>query len=283
MGYYSPLRYPGGKLKLYNYINEIIQLNKLDGCCYIEPYVGGAGLALGLLIEKKVSKIIINDYDRSIYAFWYSILNNKKKFIEKIRNVDISIEEWYKQKKVQEDKEEANILDLGFSTFFLNRTNRSGIIKAGPIGGKKQESDYKIGCRFNKEDLIERIEKIYNHKKNIKIYNLDAIEFIKKIVNKQKNENLIFLDPPYFKKGPGLYTNFYKYDDHKLISEIIKKELIGKWVVTYDNSDEIKEMYKEKNMKEYSLNYSAHKQYKGSEIFIYDDIKIPKDKIENYL
>ena len=281
--YYSPLRYPGGKLKLFNYVSEILKINNLENCTYIEPYAGGAGLALGLLLEKKVDKIILNDFDKSIYSFWFSILNYKNEFIEKIIKCDITLQEWNEQRVIQIEKEKANVFDLGFSTFFLNRTNRSGIIKGGPIGGKTQVSNYKIDCRFNKEDLINRIEKIYKLKNKIFVYNLDASDFIRRIVNKQKKKALIFLDPPYFKKGPGLYTNFYEYEDHKIISEIIKKELKANWIVTYDNSPEIREMYKEKNIKEYSLNYSAYKQCKGSEIFIYDELKIPRSKLEDYI
>ena len=170
MANYSPLRYPGGKGKMYNQTVKILEDNNLIGCTYIEPFAGGANLALNLLFKEKVSKIILNDFDKAIYAFWFSILNDAPTFIEMIKNVEISLEERERQKEIY-NNERDDLLKLGFATFYLNRTNRSGIIKGGPIGGKNQDSKYLIDCRFNKDNLIERIEKIYSERKKIKIYN----------------------------------------------------------------------------------------------------------------
>ncbi len=220
---YTPLRYPGGKSKLYEYVRELVILNNCS--TYIEPYAGGAGVALRLLINRDVDRIMINDYDKSIYALWYSILNDSEKLIELIEKTDISIDEWYNQKSIQETKQlTENLLELGFSTLFLNRVNRSGIIKAGVIGGKNQTGHYKMDCRFNKSDIIERIRLIASFKHKIKLYNLDAEVFIKKSISRTK-DSLTFFDPPYYQKGPGLYTNFYSHEDHVNLSKTIKKIL----------------------------------------------------------
>lgn len=278
---YTPLRYPGGKSKLYEYVRELVILN--DCSTYIEPYAGGAGVALRLLINRDVDRIMINDYDKSIYALWYSILNDSEKLIELIQKTDISIDEWYNQKSIQENKQlTENLLELGFSTLFLNRVNRSGIIKAGVIGGKNQTGRYKMDCRFNKSDIIERIRLIASFKHKIKLYNLDAEVFIKKSISRTK-DSLTFFDPPYYQKGPGLYTNFYSHEDHVNLSKTIKKHMDNKnWIITYDIHDEIKNIYDEYDYKKYYLNYSITNSSKGQEYMFFSK-NIDKGNIVEFL
>lgn len=256
---------------MYNKIEEIIEKNDLIGCTYIEPYAGGASIALELLFKNKVDKIVLNDLDRAIFCFWESILKHTKEFIKMINDTPITIEEWYKQKEIYINPNSTN-LELGFATLFLNRTNRSGIIKAGPIGGKKQNGNYLIDCRFNKIDIIEKIKKIGKYKKKIKIYNLDAIKFIKK---KFKDKTFIFFDPPYYQKGSQLYKNHYKQSDHiKIAKQIEKLDNNIKWIVTYDDVKEIRDIYKEYFVYEYMLNYSVESKRKGSEVmFISPNLK----------
>lgn len=273
--FYSPLRYPGGKKRLANFIGQVCIDNDINGH-YVEPYAGGASVALFLLIEKKVEKITINDFDKSIYAFWYSVLYYTDDFCNLINKTKITIPNWKKAKKIQKNKEKVNledkndILKLGFSTFFLNRTNRSGIINAGVIGGIEQKGNYKIDCRFNKKDLIERIKLIAEHKENINLENLDAIDLIKKI-KKENNKNCIFyFDPPYYIHGPELYLNSYQDDDHKKVSEEIKKVKNIHWIVSYDNTDKINELYNWANKKiEFTLTHSINKSRKGKEILFF--------------
>ncbi|HES9196381.1 TPA: DNA adenine methylase, partial [Streptococcus pyogenes] len=206
----SPLRYPGGKSQVYDYVRELVIAN--DAITYIEPYMGGMGIALKLLLNNNVHKIMVNDYDKAIYAFWYSVLNYTEQLIEKINTTPITIDEWKLQREVQKNKNNCDdLLTLGFSTLFLNRTNRSGIIKAGVIGGLKQDGNYKLDCRFNKEKTIKKIKLIASYKKQIKLYNMDAEKFIRLNITKTKN-SFTFFDPPYYTKGPGLYTNFYNHE-----------------------------------------------------------------------
>lgn len=268
---YSPLRYPGGKRKLYKYTKRLIESNNLDACTYIEPFAGGAGLALALLFNGVVNNIILNDIDRSIYAFWHCVLYETDDFCKLIKNISINMDEWYIQKEIQSQKESISILELGFSTFFLNRTNRSGIIKAGVIGGKEQLGTYKLDCRFNKDNLIKRIREIAAYRDSIQFYNLDATQFINEVITDQPNNSLVFLDPPYYKKGPGLYENHYTHEDHQNLSIEIANNIHQPWVVTYDNVDPIKEFYHLFTQQEYDLNYSAQQKYKGQEIMIYSD------------
>lgn len=275
--FYSPLRYPGGKNKLAGFIAKICVDNKIDGH-YIEPYSGGASVALYLLFEGFVNRITINDKDRSIYAFWYSILNNTSEFCERIRDVEVTIEEWRKQRAIQANKEKANLFDLGFSTFFLNRTNRSGIINGGPIGGIEQKGNYLIDCRFNKIDLIDRIRMISSRKKDIRLYKKDAIKLIQQIQNESNNSNVIFyFDPPYFLKASSLYLNHYKPEDHKAVSDSIKNIKNIKWIVSYDNVPEIMSLYSECQMKEFSFKHTAFKVRTGKEVlFFSNSIKQPE-------
>lgn len=276
MNFYSPLRYPGGKGKIANFIKQIFEENILMDGVYVEPYAGGASIALALLFEEYARKIIINDFDRSIYAFWHSVLNEQEKFCKLIDETSITIESWQKQKKIQQNKDSTTLLKLGFSTFFLNRTNRSGIIKAGVIGGKNQKGNYKIDARFNKEDLKRRIIKISQYKDRIELYNLDALELIKKIRNSLPNKTLIYFDPPYYLKGKELYVNHYKHEDHILVSEMINGLTEHKWLVSYDSAAEIKSMYKDKKKFEYGLKYSAVNATVGKEVMFYHkDIYIP--------
>lgn len=269
MPFYSPLRYPGGKNKLSKFISKICTTNSINGH-YVEPYAGGASVALYLLIEGKVKTITINDYDRSIYAFWYSVLKKTKQLCTLIENTDVNIENWYKAKDIQKKKSTARLLDLGFSTFYLNRTNISGIINAGVIGGIKQKGKYKIDCRYNKKDLIRRIKLIAKHKKNIKLENLDAIELIQKIKKDSNNTQTIFyFDPPYYLKGSSLYMNHYNDEQHKEVSMAIKKIKNIHWIVSYDNTPQIEMLYEwvsKKRTRKYSFNHSAYRAKEGKEI-----------------
>lgn len=264
----SPLRYPGGKYKLYNYVAEIVKANACT--TYIEPFCGGAALAIELLLNKVVKRIIINDYDYTIYCFWNSILHNTDAFIQKIEATDVTIEEWNHQKRIRENSEQYGELELGFSTFFLNRTNRSGIIdKAGPIGGKNQDGNYLINCRFNKSALIKQIKKISEHKADIKLYNMEALDFIDDVILKTK-KSFTFFDPPYYGKGPGLYTNFYVHGDHvNLSNHIINKMKNRKWIVTYDNINSIKSMYEKVDGIEFELQYTLQSKKAGSEVMFF--------------
>ena len=267
--FYSPLRYPGGKNKLSSFIAKICLDNSINGH-YVEPYSGGASVAMFLLLENIVSKITINDKDKSIYAFWHSVLNNTNKLCELIENADLTIDEWKKQKAIQKNKKKAKLLDLGFSTFYLNRTNRSGIINAGVMGGISQNGNYLMDCRFNKPELIERIRAIAKRKKDIRLFNEDAVDLIDKIEQEASDENIVFyFDPPYYLKASTLYMNHYADDNHRVVSEKIKAIQNIKWIVSYDNVPQIQELYADCEKKEYSFKHTAYNSRVGQEILFF--------------
>lgn len=255
----------------------MIRKYKLNNGVYIEPFAGGAGVALSLLINNDVQQIVINDYDKAIYSFWRAITKETNAFISLIEQTPVNTETWKKQKAIYENEGDRYSLELGFAAFYLNRTNRSGILKAGPIGGLNQTGEYKICARYNKENLINRILLIAEHKKNIKVYNKDIISFIRNIIPRFDN-CFIYFDPPYFNKGPKLYTNFFTYEDHKRISQEIKK-INCPWIVTYDNVDKIIELYDGYICKEFDLTYSVANTGKSSEImFIHSNKMWPTKK-----
>lgn len=264
----SPLRYPGGKYKLYKYVAELVKEN---GCkTYIEPFCGGAAIALELLFDGTVNNIIINDYDYTIFCFWDSVLHRTEEFVRLIENTEITLEEWHRQKAVRDNIDEHSCLEIGFSTFFLNRTNRSGIIdKAGPIGGLNQQGDYPIDCRFNKPRLISQIRKIGERERYIQIYNLEALDFIEDVILK-KRKTFIFFDPPYYSKGSGLYANFYSHGDHaNLANTIVHRLKNRRWIVTYDNVNAIKSMYAKTPSIEFELQYTLQEKRSGSEVMFF--------------
>lgn len=265
----SPLRYPGAKWRLEKFVHSVLVANKLEGGHYAEPFAGGASLAISLLLQNYVSEIHLNDLDKSIYSFWQSALNHTNELIELISTTPVTIDTWNEQKLVQLNKNIATPLELGFSTFFLNRTNRSGILTAGVIGGKNQAGNWKIDARFNKENLIFRILRIAEKKDSIHIYNLDAVDFLKKCNTELPEKSFVYLDPPYFVKGQELYMNFYNQDDHFHLSNFVLEELNKPWMVSYDDVPEIKSLYSKAHATEepYLLPYSASKERKGKEIF----------------
>ena len=264
--HYSPLRYPGGKNCIFSFVSKIFYENQLIGTNYAEPYAGGSGLALRLLFEGYVDHIYINDLDRSIYAFWTSILDRPHDFCKWVENVEVSIENWNKYKEIQ--KNTTDDFELAKSTFFLNRTNISGVIKGGVIGGQEQKGKYKIDARFNKSDLVNRIQRIAEVKNRISVSNLDGVSFISRL-NKKREEIFIYLDPPYYQKGADLYMNFYSKEDHKRLSKHVHR-MKKKWMVSYDNHDFILNLYAEKNKVVYKLSQSASNRV-GDEILIFSE------------
>lgn len=270
--FYSPLRYPGGKNRLAPFIAKICLDNTLTQR-YIEPYSGGGSVALFLLLEGIVDDIVINDKDRSIYAFWHSVLNHTTKFCDMIQSCEISIEEWKRQKAIQTIKNQASLLDLGFSTFFLNRTNRSGIINGGVIGGLTQNGNYLLDCRFNKEELISRIHAIASKRKHIRVYKKDAISLINILYKRNliSQDSLIYFDPPYYTKGPSLYMNHYTPQDHQNVRDAISSITQCKWIVSYDPTIEIQNLYSSFRKLEYELIHNAHTSKRGAEILFFSD------------
>jgi len=281
MGYtQSPLRYPGGKYSFSRLLARFIELNGLQDGIYAEPYAGGAGAGLYLLFSEYVNNIILNDANITIYLFWKSILYDSERFIKMINDTPISIDEWRRQSKVFKSIKSYSELEVAFSTFYLNRCNRSGILNAGPIGGQSQNGRWRINARFNKKELIRRIEKIALFNSRITIYNLDAIEFMEQHIlplSGRNNRLLVYLDPPYYSKGDQLYLNYYTVEDHEKLSDFINGQYEFKWIVSYDDVEQVRQLYSDRAINEVSLHYSAHSTKIGSEVVIYSPNSVIPD------
>ena len=273
----TPLRYPGGKQRLSPFIEEIIQENSINECHYVEPFAGGAGVGIQLLLTKKVKEIHLNDSDFGIYSFWHSVINKPEELCKMISSASMTVDEWRKRKDIVKKCDRRRILEIGFSVFFLNRCNRSGVLSAGVIGGLDQSGNYKMDARFNRNDLIRRIEAIVRYKDNIHLTNFDAEYYIQNYIPNLPQNTLLYLDPPYYEKGSELYLNAYKKTDHARISQVIQTEIKHNWVLSYDGVPDIVNLYKKRRYFLYDLQYSAAKVYKGKEIFVFaDKLKLPK-------
>lgn len=267
--YFSPLRYPGGKNCIYKFMSALIHENGLNGYSYAEPFAGGSGLALHLLMEGAVSEIYLNDFDHSIYSFWKVILDNTSDFCDWISSVEVSMHTWNWAKEVYSNMLNYDMFEIAKATFFLNRTNVSGIILGGPIGGPTQNGKYKIDARFNKTDLIRRIYKIADYKKKIHLSELDGVEFIK-LMNRKHKQIFIYIDPPYVKKGADLYLNFFTEEHHRTLCNQIKK-LRKPWLVSYDNHDLIHILYNDFIRISYTLSQCTSNRM-GDEVVIHPKI-----------
>lgn len=263
----SILRYPGGKSQLSKYVAHLIKKNDSPRT-YIEPFAGGFGIALCLLFNGQVDKVVMNDYDPSIFAVWYAVLNKTEDLIGLIDRTSVTLTEWHTQRSIHEKSyEQPYSIENAFSTLFLNRTNVSGIIQGGPIGGQSQAGKYKIDCRFNKDALKQKIRRIAASKDRIILSNLDAKEFIRtELPNYDSKDTFIFFDPPYFKQGRNLYLSFPSNEEHKILAENIVDLTDYKWITTYDHEEEILNLYRPYVQSfEYNLRYSANQKKMAKE------------------
>ena len=272
----SPLRYPGGKGLLYSRLRTIIRENSLTSSVYVEPYAGGAGAALALLVSGQVERIAINDLDPAVFAFWNAVVTQPDDFTALVSSVELSVDEWERQRAVYLTSARDNHLPLGFATFYLNRTNRSGVLNGGPIGGKDQTGNYKIDARFNREGLAERIRLIALHADRIAVTNEDGLRVIERYSN--RGDAFIYADPPYFEKAGSLYTNAFQDSDHRALANCLKGVQRAKWILTYDNVPQVAELYPDLRRRLFALNYSAHRVRKASEIMVFStELSIPEE------
>ncbi|MEY4591146.1 MAG: hypothetical protein RIR18_41 [Pseudomonadota bacterium] len=278
---YSPLRYPGGKAPFAPFIAKVMEANGVTGGHYLEPYAGGAGVALDLLFHDHASHIHINDADPAVYAFWMSVTQHSGELLNLLESTPITIEQWFKWRSILREESEASLVEKGFATLFMNRTNRSGILKAGVIGGKNQAGDYKLDARFKKKVVAARILEIAKRANNISVYCEDSLLLLSRCNELLPEKSMIYLDPPYYVKGKGLYRNYYQHDDHMAIAKTIQGgEFKWPWVVSYDDTEEICAMYQRSRSLSYGLNYTAQRRYVGNEVmFFSQNIVIPDEAI----
>jgi DNA adenine methylase len=271
----SPLRYPGGKWRLSEFFQHLIDINFAQPPTYAEAYAGGASLALSLLFSGAVTEIFLNDLDPALYAFWHCVLHRTGDLTDLIERVKVTPDEWRRQKRIYATGPAVGKLCLGFATFFLNRTNHSGILNGGMIGGRRQRGEWKLDARFNRSDLVSRIKKISTYREQIHFSNFDAADFI--LSRRHMNKELLYLDPPYYRPA-HLYLNIYKPSDHTNLRDRVLT-LPCKWAISYDYVKEIRELYRGQPSRRVDLLHTARSARKGQEvIFFSTKLTIPDFK-----
>lgn len=281
----SPLRYPGGKQCLAPFIHALLMKNGMLGCTYAEPYAGGAGLALRLLLDGAVERVILNDKCSMVTAFWKTLFSDSEYLLRKIQDTPVSMETWEKTREIIKNHTAYEQREIAFALFFQNRTNFSGVIDGGVIGGKKQTGNYKLGARYPKERLLDLIKQLSQYKEKVEIHNADALDFMKKVVLPLGNKCFTYCDPPYFEKGQALYLNAYTYGDHEAVANFLKESPRSmRWIVSYDNAPQIVQLYKGRRIFSFDLPYSAHIVRKGKELLILSSSirnkSLPKEELQ---
>ena len=273
----TPLRYPGGKARLGPFFGELVRANRLCDGTYVEPFAGGAGVATYLLLGEFIDSIYINDVDEAVYAFWRAILDHTDEFCALVESVPLTPREWRRQKEIiTGGLKSPETLSLGFAMFYLNRTNRSGILNGGMIGGKKQASEWKLDVRFNRDELVQRIRKLSRYRGRIHASNEDALSFLKQLTPKLREKTLLYLDPPFYAKGQHLYANFYRHDDHRQIAGFVSSIEVP-WVISYDDHSVVRSLYPAYRRSRYSLGYSARERRTASEVMFFSHgLVVPK-------
>ncbi|WP_409047884.1 DNA adenine methylase [Microbacterium sp. HA-8] len=265
-GTLSPLRYPGGKSALAGLFADLIQELGIDGAVYVEPYAGGAGAGIALLREGIVDHLVVNDFDSAVHAFWHSVVHQNAAFVELIKSAQLTITEWLKQREIYRQGDVGRSLELGFAFFYLNRTNRSGVLTGGVIGGLDQSGNYKIDARFNRETLVSRVEAIGALADRITVRDDDGRSIIRDYAS--DSNAFLYIDPPYVEAGSKLYLNAFDARDHSDLATVVAAVTDAHWLMTYDRSPLIEQLYADFLTFPYDLNYSARYPGRASELMI---------------
>jgi DNA adenine methylase len=271
MKFASPLRYPGGKASLADFLTDVIDLNDLRGGVYYEPYVGGAGAALSLLRDEVVSEIFINDADERVYAFWDSVLNESNRFVGEVLSIPLTIDEWHQQHDVCANPRGHSRFKVGFAAFYMNRCNRSGVLTgAGPIGGHDQAGKWRLDVRFSRQPLAERILNLSRLRERIHVSQLDALAFLKTRLPRGRGRSNVFvyLDPPYVNKGQRLYLNAYDDNDHANLAAYIKTQISLPWIMSYDDTPLVRKLYADQQTAHLPIRYSLQEKRPARELII---------------
>lgn len=275
----TPLRYPGGKSIFTDFFVDLFKVNGMRNVIYAEAYAGGAGAAINLLLTDTVDRILINDANIGIYSFWQSVVTENRRFVDSILSCEVSLQEWRRWKTIFKTATEPSF-ELGFATFFLTRTNRSGVLNAGPIGGATEEQQenakYQIDCRFNKKELARKVNEIGSFAERIEVSNFDALEFLQ--INNLRENLFVYLDPPYFQQGKSLYMDYYKQENHQTLANFLSNDARFDWVLSYDNVADIRQMYNSFPLYEFNLNYSVRTYREGKELLLHSrQLCLPND------
>ena len=264
----TPLRYPGGKGSLKYFLANVVNVNGLRGKSIVEPFCGGAGASIPLLLAGVVNELHLNDANPAIASFWKAVVHDTDALVNLIKYTPVTVDQWRWWKDVLSSPDDASDIELGFAAFFMNRCNRSGLLAGGPIGGLDQSGSYKIDCRFNREALVKRIEAIAAHRDKIFVHNADACDYLKSLDQDVVQNSLIFIDPPYVVQGKNLYkSTVFDEPKHRELSEYIKLK-DWRWLITYDDHPLIHQLYAERTRGVFELSYLMQQAKVGRELLV---------------
>lgn len=265
-GTLSPLRYPGGKASLAGLFADLIASIGIDHARYVEPYAGGAGAGIALLREGLVDHLVINDIDPAVHAFWTSAVHDNRQFVRLVNKIPLTIDEWRRQRTIYQAGDASDPLKLGLAFFYLNRTNRSGILNAGVIGGQAQQGKYLIDARFNRTTLTERLTAVGDFADQITISDLDGRSVIQAYADDPST--FMYIDPPYVHAGSQLYLNAFDGRDHQALAAVVTSISKAHWLVTYDTAPLIERIYKGHFLCRLAISYSARHPGKAEELLV---------------
>lgn len=270
----SPLRYPGGKTALAPFIAELIAAQRSRPITtYAEPYAGGAGAALRLLRTGVVERIKINDFDPRIATFWHHAVNSTSGMVKRVLHTPVSIDSWHRQREIYLDESSVGTEDLAYAVLFLNRTNRSGILSARPIGGLKQDGNWKIDARFNVQKVASKLREIGSLSDRISVSQLEALDFLRGL---DTERTFVYLDPPYIQHGPALYLNSLTWRNHVELA-LTLRDVPRYWMLSYDHEERVPEvLYRGVRCAEFSIKHTAAQQQVGREFALFSpELRVP--------
>lgn len=270
--YLSPLRYPGGKARLAPFLAQLLAAQPRRSQQYVEPFAGGAGAALRLLFDEHVEHVVLNDLDAGVAAFWRAVFNHTDELLRRVRDWKVSLRSWHRHHETYINKQ-GDDLELGFATLFLNRTNRSGILNARPIGGLKQSGAWGIDARFNAEHLAARIRRASSLGSRVTISSVDGVSLVDRYL--RDRNSFVYADPPYLQQGDDLYLNTLCWRDHQRLAQKLRRA--SNWVLTYDVDPRVPgELYKGMRCAIFGIAHTAQVQHVGREYAVVPDgLKVP--------
>lgn len=245
----SPLRYPGAQRRLVPYIRSAIHYNDVEPTLFIEPFAGGASVAIQLLGEGTVEQIGLADKDKLVSAFWKVVFSEPEWLIDRVQEVEPSLELW-KALKTQVADGQLDLYQRAFACLYLNRTSFSGILHphAGPLGGYEQDSEHDIACRFSKDNIIDRIRRLGNLRNRVAfVWNKSWRGSITLIGDMQSRGSIsddvfYYLDPPFFNKSEKLYQHSFGSSDHAQLRNQLTL-LDDNWLLSYDDCEKVWQYY----------------------------------------
>ncbi len=270
MYYVSPLRYPGGKGALAPFLGQLIISQPIRPSTYVEPFAGGAGAGLRLLYDEYVDRVVLNDLDAGVAALWRSVFYRTAELERRILRCRVTVPEWRRQRNIYSHSDGHDVLDLGFATLFLNRTNRSGILSARPIGGLEQTGPWKIDARFDRRELVERIRMLGRYRNRVTVMQEDGVGLLSAFLI-AKAKAFAYVDPPYLSQGSELYLDTLEWPDHQQLARVLQRSR-GQWFVTYDQDERVlNELYPGRRCAAFQLAHTAATQHVGSEYAVFAD------------